>query len=200
MGFIVSLGLIEGVFETALHISEIESVFPNTEDGPGPACLKRVASDDIPIVLDDHIDGEWDGGILFCEGDADLSKAIILIGWWGGLDDLVIDLDGGGDVLGSSVDGDGVGIEPGQSKAGVEDSSDGGGAEGRVQHQELVTGNSVPSLIYLGQLHLHDWIAELEGFELHLTQNVVGVGCPWEDISGRPAEDAGEGEAEKGED
>lgn len=51
-------GLFLGVFEASLHISEIESVFPDAEDGSGPAGLERVALDDFPVVSDDHIDGE----------------------------------------------------------------------------------------------------------------------------------------------
>jgi hypothetical protein len=72
-------GLFLGVFEAFIDISEIESEFPDAEDGPGPAGLKGIALDDIPVVLDDHIDGEGDRGVPLSKGDADLRKAIVFI-------------------------------------------------------------------------------------------------------------------------
>lgn len=193
-------GLFLGVFEAFIDISEIESEFPDAEDGPGPAGLKGIALDDIPVVLDDHIDGEGDRGVPLSKGDADLRKAIVFI-WWGGrLGHCIFDLDGGGDVLGESIDGDGIGVEPGSSEGWVEASSDGCGAEGRIDNEELVPCLAVPSLMNLAQLHLNDGVAVFQWFEANLPQDIVGVWCAGQDLCGGPVEDACEGEAEEGND
>lgn len=129
-----------------------------------------------------------------------MRKSIVLIWRGGGLGHFIVHLDGGGDVLGKSIDSDGIGVEPSSAEGGVEASSDGRGAEGRVEDEQLVACLTVPSLVDLAQLHLDHGVAVFQRFEANLSQDIVGVWCAGQDLCGGAVEDACEGEAEESND